>query len=216
MVQGSLTMTNQNGTAADHNIEANGAPWGLAGLATLGDAASAWPGTLLKHVEPEPAVAANATPVQPSADTDAKAGHVSHPVDVHVGARVRLRRQLLGLNQKELAAMLGLSFQQVQKFERGRDRIAASRLYDIANALNVPVSFFFDALPAAETGLTASAQAGATAQAGDERLKESLNLMRAYRNVNDPALRKRLLDLVRSMGDARDPAWLGDTKHAAE
>ncbi len=208
-------MTNQNGTAGDHKIEANGAPWSLAALATLGDAASAWPGTLLKQVEAEPGAAADATTVQPPADTDGRAAHVSHPVDVHVGARVRLRRQLLGLNQKELAAMLGLSFQQVQKFERGRDRIAASRLYDIANALNVPVSFFFDALPVADAGQAASARAVATAQAGDERLKESLNLMRAYRNVSDPALRKRLLDLVRSMGDPREPAWLGEKNDAA-
>ncbi|BDG73489.1 helix-turn-helix domain-containing protein [Roseomonas fluvialis] len=190
-------MTDERGTAGDNNIEAHGADWGLVGLPRLGDPAAAWPAPLLEQVEHKPA---GTTTVQLPADTDAKAGHVSHPVDIHVGARVRLRRQLLGLNQKELAAMLGLSFQQVQKFERGKDRIAASRLYEIANALNVPISFFFDAIPAEDAGQATSADDLPAAPAGDERLKEALNLMRAYRNVSDPALRKRLLDLVRSMG----------------
>ena len=67
-----------------------------------------------------------------------------NPIDVHVGRRMRLRRQLLGLSQETLAAMLGLTFQQVQKYERGMNRIGASRLWDISKVLNVPISFFYD------------------------------------------------------------------------
>ena len=67
-----------------------------------------------------------------------------NPIDVHVGKRIRLRRTLLGFSQEKLAAMLGLTFQQVQKYERGNNRVGASRLWDISNVLNVPVSFFFE------------------------------------------------------------------------
>src|SRR5262245_8084214 len=72
---------------------------------------------------------------------------VSDPVDVHVGSRVRLRRTLLGLSQERLGEAVGLTFQQIQKYERGANRIGASRMYDLAHVLDVPVSFFFEDMP---------------------------------------------------------------------
>ncbi|MFD2234793.1 helix-turn-helix domain-containing protein [Phaeospirillum tilakii] len=72
----------------------------------------------------------------------------ANPIDIHVGARMRLRRTLLGLSQEKLGEAIGLTFQQVQKYERGANRIGCSRLFDLARALDVPVSFFFDDLPA--------------------------------------------------------------------
>ncbi len=198
-------MTPQDGKVDGFNTEASGTFRSLIGPARLGQSAAGWPAGRKEHgidaAADEEIVAPEAAVPSPSLkEGEAKAPHVSHPIDSHVGARVRLRRQLLGLNQKELAAALGLSFQQIQKFERGKDRIAASRLYDIANALNVPISFFFDAIPVEASVGRATTDASPEAEQEDERLKETLNLVRAYRNVRDPALRKRILDLVRSMG----------------
>ncbi|MEO3473507.1 helix-turn-helix domain-containing protein [Roseomonas sp. CAU 1739] len=134
--------------------------------------------------------------------------HISHPVDIHVGARVRLRRQLLGMSQKDLAAALGITFQQVQKFERGRNRIAAGRLHDMSGALDVPISFFFDTLPS-EFGGRARLPRGMPPtwvgeEMGNDRMqhRETLNLMRAYHAVPGQALRLRILDLVRSLAPA--------------
>ncbi|GGJ41701.1 helix-turn-helix domain-containing protein [Neoroseomonas lacus] len=130
--------------------------------------------------------------------------HVPHPVDIHVGARVRLRRQLLGMSQKELAAALGISFQQVQKFERGMSRIAAGRLYDMSCALDVPISFFFDTLPAELGGRVRLPRAEAGDEMGDNGMqrRETLNLILAFHTIPGPALRRRILDFVRSLAPA--------------
>lgn len=130
--------------------------------------------------------------------------HVSHPVDIHVGARVRLRRQLLSMSQKDLAAALGITFQQVQKFERGMNRIAAGRLHDMSRALDVPISFFFDALPAELGGRVRMPRAGAWEQMADDMMnnRETLSLVRAYHALPGPALRARILELVRSLAPA--------------
>ena len=131
--------------------------------------------------------------------------HVPHPIDIHVGARVRLRRQLLGMSQKDLAAALGITFQQVQKFERGMNRIAAGRLHDMSCALDVPISFFFDALPTALNGRATTPRGLLLAEAWNGtdndtlHRRETLNLVRAYLTVSDPTLRRRILDLVRSL-----------------
>ncbi len=113
-----------------------------------------------------------------------------HPVDVHVGSRVRLRRTLLGMNQTQFGEALGLSFQQVQKYERGFNRISASRLYQLSQILDVPVSFFFDEL-------VDEAKAGSPDDISLKR--ETLELVRAYYRIRDPAARKRLYDMTQAM-----------------
>ncbi len=133
--------------------------------------------------------------------------HRPSPIDVHVGARVRLRRTLLGMSQEKLGEALGLTFQQVQKYERGVNRIGASRLFDIARVLDVPISFFFDDMPegmgAAGGGLRRGVGGLAEAQEGfeDDTLhrRETLELVRAYYRITDPSVRKRVFELIKSL-----------------
>jgi len=173
-------------------------------------------------------------------------------VDVHVGNRIRLRRTLMGLSQEKLGEALGLTFQQIQKYERGANRVGASRLYDLAQVLDVPIGFFFDDMqearpsapsstpqPFSETaptfnpafGQTPAAQAPVMGFAETQsafgappprapaaplpRLfdlpvdeaalfsrRETVDLVRSYYRIPDPAVRKRMLDLIRSLGPA--------------
>jgi transcriptional regulator with XRE-family HTH domain len=131
------------------------------------------------------------------------------PIDVHVGSRIRLRRTLLGMSQERLGEALGLTFQQVQKYERGVNRVGASRLFDLSRVLDVPISFFFDDMPdsltsayGVQTGRRAAgfseSQDGFTDDALNRR--ETLELVRAYYRITDPAVRKRVFDLIKSMG----------------
>ncbi len=133
------------------------------------------------------------------------------PIDVHVGSRIRLRRTLLGMSQERLGDSLGLTFQQVQKYERGANRVGASRLFDLSRVLDVPVSFFFDDLPApyAATGARVGMQqvsGFAESQdgfgGGDDLFtrKETVDLVRAYYRISELPVRKRVLDLIKSMG----------------
>jgi transcriptional regulator with XRE-family HTH domain len=128
-----------------------------------------------------------------------------NPVDVHVGARVRLRRTLLGMTQTGLGDAIGLTFQQVQKYERGVNRIGSSRLYDLAHVLDVPVNFFFDDMPAAVSSKS-TARGAARAETGDEfdpdivSKRETLELVRAYYKIESPQIRKRLFDMVKALG----------------
>src|SRR5688572_1266832 len=119
--------------------------------------------------------------------------HRPSPIDVHVGSRVRLRRTLLGMSQEKLGEALGLTFQQVQKYERGVNRIGASRLFDLARVLDVPIGFFFDDMPDALGGSGATARRSlglADSQDGfeDDTLhrRETLELVRAYYRITDP------------------------------
>ncbi len=130
------------------------------------------------------------------------------PIDAHVGARIRLRRTLMGMSQERLGEALGLTFQQIQKYERGVNRVGASRLYDLAHVLDVPISFFFDDMPEPLTqgGGEIAARRGfgfAEAQQGfsDDALnrRETLELVRAYYRITDPAVRKRVFDLIKSL-----------------
>ncbi len=113
------------------------------------------------------------------------------PVDVHVGGRVRLRRTLLGMSQTDLAGALGLTFQQVQKYERGFNRIAASRLYHLCHILDVPVGYFFEGL-----------KEGAPTWSPDDVMvkRETLELVRAYYRIRDPKVRKALHAMTMAMG----------------
>ncbi|MFN6954965.1 MAG: helix-turn-helix domain-containing protein [Acetobacteraceae bacterium] len=132
--------------------------------------------------------------------------HRPSPIDVHVGSRVRLRRTLLGMSQEKLGEALGLTFQQIQKYERGVNRIGASRLFDLSRVLDVPIGFFFDDMPG-ESSLPASASRTrlsgmAEAQEGfedDLHRRETLELVRAYYRITDPAVRKRVFDLIKSL-----------------
>ena len=131
------------------------------------------------------------------------------PIDVHVGSRIRLRRTLMGMSQERLGEALGLTFQQVQKYERGVNRVGASRLYDLSHVLDVPISFFFDDMPdptaISATGMHGLSErsAGLSAPADDPLTKrETLELVRAYYRITDPAVRKRVFELIKTMGPA--------------
>ncbi|AVM74531.1 helix-turn-helix domain-containing protein [Magnetospirillum gryphiswaldense] len=119
------------------------------------------------------------------------------PIDTHVGARLRLRRTLMGLSQTELAKSVGLTFQQVQKYESGANRISASRLYHISEALDVPVSFFFDDMSrsSGKYGL----HEDAVAFSAPESSREGLEMMRNYHRITDEAIRRSVYDLTKSL-----------------
>lgn len=130
-----------------------------------------------------------------------------NPIDIHVGSRVRLRRTLLGLSQEKLADAIGLTFQQVQKYERGANRIGASRLFELSRVLDVPVSFFFEDMAPDLAGRGAARAAGlAEAQAPYESdalaRRETLELVRAYYRIEDPHVRKKVAELVKTMAAA--------------
>ena len=130
----------------------------------------------------------------------------SGPIDIHVGSRVRLRRNLLGMNQTDLGKAVGTSYQQIQKYERGVNRVGASRLFNLGRALDVPVSFFFEDLsPEAAGGGKRRARGLSEAPASvlepDSLSKrETVELIRAYYRVKDPRVRKRVLDLLQALG----------------
>ena len=127
-----------------------------------------------------------------------------NPIDVHVGSRVRLRRTLLGMSQEKLGEAIGLTFQQVQKYERGFNRIGASRLFDLSRVLDVPVGFFFDDMsedvaaksPGQTKGL---AEEPAEFERDPVAKRESLEFVRAYYKISDPTVRKRLFDMVKAL-----------------
>lgn len=128
-----------------------------------------------------------------------------NPVDIHVGARVRLRRTLLGMSQEKLGEAIGLTFQQVQKYERGANRVGASRLYDLSRVLEVPVSFFFDDMPD-EISSKSVHERREMSESPDPfdndpmNRRETLELVRAYYRITDPNQRKKIFELVKSMG----------------
>jgi transcriptional regulator with XRE-family HTH domain len=129
-----------------------------------------------------------------------------NPIDVHVGARIRLRRTLLGISQTTLAEAIGLTFQQVQKYEKGVNRVSSSRLVDLANALDVTVSYFFEDMSAGVGAQTPSAllKAGhrpATIDNENDPLakRETLGFVRSYYKIQDPAVRKRVFELTKAV-----------------
>jgi len=125
-----------------------------------------------------------------------------HPIDVHVGSRVRLRRNMLSLSQEKLGEAIGLTFQQVQKYERGANRIGASRLMELSRVLDVPVSFFFDETdpvraPAIPLGFEETPQEGFDSD--PMRKRETQDLIGAYYEIDDAAIRRRLFELAKSL-----------------
>src|SRR5512134_1770628 len=131
-----------------------------------------------------------------------------NPVDVHVGGRVRLRRTLLGLSQEKLGEAVGLTFQQIQKYERGANRIGASRLFEFSRILDVPVSFFFDDMDdrarvaQGDEVLGLADQPQAPLEPDPLTRRETLELVRAYYRITDPQVRKRLFELTKSLGSS--------------
>lgn len=126
----------------------------------------------------------------------------ANPVDGHVGSRVRLRRTLLGMSQTKLGEKLGLTFQQVQKYERGHNRIGAGRLYKLSQVLDVPVSFFFDDMPegTAPDGPATAGNAGDSVDPDQMSKRETLELVRAYYRVREPKVRRAIFELVKAAG----------------
>lgn len=130
---------------------------------------------------------------------------VPNPIDRHVGSRVRMRRILLGMSQEKLGEALGLTFQQVQKYEKGTNRIGASRLQQISKTLNVPPSFFFDGAPN-DDGTSSTTASGVAEDSSSSTYvfdfistAEGLALNKAFARIQDPKVRKRIIDLVNSL-----------------
>ena len=131
----------------------------------------------------------------------------NNAVDMHVGKRVRLRRTLLGLSQEQLGTELNITFQQVQKYERGANRISASRLWDIGQILDVPINYFFDDMT--ENTMRSSprrvSRGSEMLDLSDEQIKdpmarrETLELVRTYYSIEKPLVRKRISEMVKSL-----------------
>jgi len=124
-----------------------------------------------------------------------------NPIDIHVGSRVRLRRTMQGMSQEKLGDALGITFQQIQKYEKGSNRIGASRMQQISEALKVPVAFFFEdaPVPGAATGM---AEAGATSYVVDFLgSPDGIQLNRAFVRITNPAIRRKVIDMVRVLAD---------------
>jgi len=125
-----------------------------------------------------------------------------HPVDIHVGQRLRLRRTLLGMSQEKLAEAVGLTFQQVQKYERGVNRMGSSRLFEFSRVLDVPISYFFEEMTP-ETARARSNMEEVPEDLVEEpemdpmTKRETLELVRAYYKITDPKVRKRLFEMAK-------------------
>lgn len=138
------------------------------------------------------------TPAAPRRRRRRRANGEAHPVDIHIGQRLRERRMLLGLSQERLGELLGLTFQQVQKYERGANRVSGSRLWEVARALDCPVSFFFDQLDA--KAVTAAAAVAGIAEPVILK-REMLELARAFSRIDEPGLRHNLRMVVEGIAD---------------
>jgi len=123
------------------------------------------------------------------------------PIDIHVGSRVRMRRTLLGMSQEKLGNALSLTFQQIQKYERGANRIGSSRLYKLSHILDVPVGYFFEEMQkeTVQRAKGLSDSNSATFEQDQLAKRETLELVRAYYKVTDPKVRKRLFELVKAV-----------------
>ena len=138
-----------------------------------------------------------------------KPKNVANEIDAHVGSRLRLRRLLLGISQEKLGGALGLTFQQIQKYERGANRVGASRLFDLSRVLDVPVSYFFADMPE-ETAAVMPARLAGKAPASRELSldadvllsKETAELVRAYYAIGDLEVRRRTLDFLRTVSES--------------
>lgn len=132
-----------------------------------------------------------------------------HPVDIHVGKRLRQKRTILGMSQEALGNAIGVTFQQIQKYERGANRMGSSRLFEFAKILGVPVSFFFeDYDKASGSSLIPGMAEGDAPGFEHEQLssRETLEMMRAYYKIKSPVVRKRVFELVKSVAEQEGAA----------
>ena len=146
----------------------------------------------------------------------------SHTVDIHVGACMRQRRTLLGMSQSKVGTAVGLTFQQIQKYERGSNRIGSSRLFEFAKVPDVPVSYFFDEMPSnalagrpmSGRGRKGFGEPGTPFEQDKDPLikRETLELVRAYYKIRESRVRKRIFEMVRAVGAASHAEVLGDRK----
>lgn len=135
-----------------------------------------------------------------------------NPIDRHVGSRVRMRRMLVGISQEKLGEALGLTFQQVQKYEKGTNRIGASRLQHIGKVLGVTVDFFFEGSPQPDQPGGGFSDVSSTSyQADFLSTSEGVQLMKAFVRIKDGKVRRRLVDLVSALGGDEDvTTMIGD------
>lgn len=141
-----------------------------------------------------------------------KGSRRANPLDLHVGSRVRLQRMLLGMSQEKLGEQLGLTFQQIQKYEKGINRIGASRLFELAKVLGVSVQFFYDDAPGSYSDQSAPAgMAGFAERPADTYVvdflssREGVELNKAFVKITDPKVRRTIVDLVRTLaGDEKE------------
>ncbi|MBA4130565.1 MAG: transcriptional regulator [Hyphomicrobium sp.] len=138
----------------------------------------------------------------------------ANPVDKHVGERVRMRRMLLGMSQEKLGENLGLTFQQVQKYEKGVNRIGASRLFDLAQVLGVPIQFFYENMPASVSGVVAvpgmGEPSGENYVADFLSSRDSVELNKAFARITDPRVRRSIVDMVKSVAGEDTPSASGE------
>lgn len=125
-----------------------------------------------------------------------------HPVDVHVGSRVRQRRTLLGMSQETVADALDLTFQQHQKYEKGTNRISASRLFELSQILDVPVSFFYEDLPANPNSTKKEKAALSGVEFNPLTKRETLELVRAYYRIKEPAIQEQIRALAKALAES--------------
>jgi transcriptional regulator with XRE-family HTH domain len=146
-------------------------------------------------------------PLQPTRRPGRRKAEKPDPTDIQVGARVRLRRNMLGLSQEKLGEAIGLTFQQVQKYERGANRIGASRLHELSRVLDVPVSFFFDDLDPVRAPAIPGGFAEPPAEAFEAdplRRQETVELVEAYYAIEDATVRRRLQELAKALAASED------------
>lgn len=129
-----------------------------------------------------------------------------NPIDIHVGSRVRLRRMMLGMSQERLGENLGITFQQIQKYEKGSNRIGASRLQHIATILKVPVSFFFEDAPGTPEEAAGFAESSHSYVVDFLSSSEGLSLNKAFVRIRDSKVRRRVVDLVQSLAGEEEEA----------
>jgi transcriptional regulator with XRE-family HTH domain len=148
--------------------------------------------------------------VSDDTDVNERSARKANPIDAHVGSRVRLRRMLLGMSQEKLAEKLGLTFQQVQKYEKGINRIGASRLFELAQLLGVGVDYFYEDAPSMERVGAVVPAPGFAERSGESYIvdflnsREGLELNRAFTRITDPRVRRSIIELVRAL--ANEPA----------
>ena len=146
------------------------------------------------------------TGIAENLEGDDKSSRRPNPIDVHVGSRVRFRRMLLGMSQEKLGEKLGLTFQQVQKYEKGINRIGASRLFDLAQVLGVSVQFFYEEAPVMD-GQQPPAADGSAEKVDENaiveflRSRDGLELNRAFVRISDVKARRAIVELVRSLAN---------------